>query len=1218
MTRSMRTFAAILTVLLFAGSMFAQQASSTAQLSGEVKDQKGAVIQNATVTARDDSRGIDKSTTTDASGQFQILQLPPGSYTISVSAPTFGKSVAKGVVLTVGQAAVLPTITLKAMSNETVEVTAQAELVETQRTSSASTIQQQRIENLPINGRNYIQFTLTDSQNKRDDAPSIGAAPTSGLNFGGQRARANLVNVDGVDAVDNSVNGIRSTVSQEAVQEFQIINGSFNPEYGRASGGVVNIVTKGGSNDIHGDIFGFWRDKSFQAKNPFTTTQDPQYTRVQYGATLGGAIKKDRTFYFLSFEGTRRQETGFSSIGRDNFGFQSLDLSTLGACNLVLPPGAVPNAQLTPDQVAFFNALPANGPDCGAAATYANLSSHALTGSQLLLPPFGFFGTQTFPFTGAPNPGSLSPLNSLVGNFPVSEATDLYSGRLDHKINNNQQLMFRFGISPSRVTGIEVNGQNQVFGQNSFSRTSKQVYKDWNLNVGHTWTIGSTRINEFRFQYAHRRLSFDPSAGPGGQNVAVNIPGFAFFGREPFSFVHRTEDRYQWADNFTWVHGNHTMKFGVDINHLPLSADFTVNFGGLYNFGGLSASSLGAPSTFPAISPIQAYGAGIPQVFVQGIGNPHDSFSNNTLGLFWQDSWKARQNLTFNYGLRYDAEYTPEFPAVNAVSAKAQEQLGITQGIPRDLNNIAPRIGMAWDPWSDGKTVVRASYGIFYDHPLLALAFDSDVADGSQAPQLAFFGAAPSACSPTGSNLNATNLFQGIFDGSCYPGGAGQFGYLPNEQRFDAFLPGSVFTQQNYLTNGVPIFVQPFGFPTAKDFQYAYSHQVNVTFEHDLGHNFLASLQYNLNLGRKLNRPINANPVNTEAFLTNWENAVAAEKGFFGVAPDSSPYAVGTGAVPCFPGGGPFAPFLPASLVSFFRPGGINPSLAPLFGACNLIANAAGISNNSIPFSDMIANYSNGESEYQGLTANLRKRFSNHYEFLTSYTWSHSIDDSTDLQSLLAPQDSRFPDFERSRSTFDQRHRLVFSAVYQSGTVGSRGSARHILLSDWTVAPIIEVSSGRPFNVLVGSDTNFDLSSNTDRPLIAPGLVSDNCGNTSVQASFSPTGWIIPACGIDNDLAAALAFPADPTKLPDGVLHTPAVGNLGRNAGTRPYTVFNDIRVSRRINLGERFKLDGTVDMFNIVNRFNVADVNVIWDHAGQPTAAFDPRQFQFGLKLSW
>src|SRR5205823_11529821 len=180
------------------------------------------------------------------------------------------------------------------------------------------------------NGRNYINFTLTNSQVARDTAPSIGAAPTTGLNVGGQRARSNLVNVDGADAIDNSTNGVRSTVSQEAVQEFQLITNGYAPEYGRASGGIVNIITRSGTNAIHGTGFGYLRNRRIQSVNPFSTVKDPAYTRVQSGFTLSGPLKKDKAFYFFSFENTSRHETGFSSIGANNFGLTPLTLPGFG------------------------------------------------------------------------------------------------------------------------------------------------------------------------------------------------------------------------------------------------------------------------------------------------------------------------------------------------------------------------------------------------------------------------------------------------------------------------------------------------------------------------------------------------------------------------------------------------------------------------------------------------------------------------------------------------------------------------------------------------------------------------------------------------------------------------------------------------------------------------------------------------------------------------
>jgi len=325
----------------------------------------------------------------------------------------------------------------------------------------------------------------------------------------------------------------------------------------------------------------------------------------------------------------------------------------------------------------------------------------------------------------------------------------------------------------------------------------------------------------------------------------------------------------------------------------------------------------------------------------------------------------------------------------------------------------------------------------------------------------------------------------------------------------------------------------------------------------------------------------------------------------------SNPLAVGTQNPLIFPpcgGASPSGPFyVPAALVSFFRPSGFNPSLMGVLAPCvplaTQILQADGLMSNCdpttlancVPFSDMPGNFSNGSSVYHGLTANLKKRFGQHYEFLGSYTWSHTIDDSTDLQSPLEPQNNYDLRAERSNSLFDQRHRFVFSGVYQSGTLS--GGFWSKFFSDWTVAPIIEAASGRPFNIITGDDRNFDFSTPTDRPLIvAAGTGPNSCGDLAAASRFSPTGFLQPACFLDGTLD----------------------GNLGRNAGTKPMNVFTDIRVGKRIHLGERLALDGLVDAFNFINRFNVADVNPLWDSGQKATAAFDPRQLQFALKLTW
>ena len=229
---------------VFSASLQAQNIS-TAELHGTVHDSSGAVIPNAAITISDASKGFSRSTTSDGQGEYQLLLLPPGTYVLTVTSPGFTKLTQSNVVLTVGERAELR-LSLAVGGSETVNVTAGADIIETQRSSQSTTVDQLRIENLPTNGRNYISFTLTNSQIARDAAPSIGAIPTSGLNFGGVRARSNSINIDGADAGDYISGGTRTTVSQDAVQEFQIVTNGFAAEYGRASGGVVNIVTKSG------------------------------------------------------------------------------------------------------------------------------------------------------------------------------------------------------------------------------------------------------------------------------------------------------------------------------------------------------------------------------------------------------------------------------------------------------------------------------------------------------------------------------------------------------------------------------------------------------------------------------------------------------------------------------------------------------------------------------------------------------------------------------------------------------------------------------------------------------------------------------------------------------------------------------------------------------------------------------------------------------------
>jgi hypothetical protein len=1256
---------------------------NTVQLSGSVLDPQGASVPNAQITVTNLATGATANATSDANGHYTFVGLPPGQYSLSIEARGFAKLVNPSLTLTLGNPAVFNAQLKLAAGAQSVTVTAQPALVQTERSDVSQTVTQVQIENLPINGRNYINFALLDSQANRDSAPSIGAAPTSGLNFGGQRARSNDVSVDGADAVDNSVNGVRATVSQEAVQEFQILTSNYMPEFGRATGAVINIVTKSGSNETHGDIFGYLRHSSLQARNPFSVQVNPltgavtavkqPFTRVQAGATIGGPIQKDKTFYFFSYETTRRQETGFTDIGAASpgtgpFGFVPASIDCFPTSLL-----------MTASQGTFYSGAvalaTAGGTNCANPAAQPLLFAAGVTGAASATALFGNSGAAgaptTFPLpidcnpaipgnctpaNVVPLPASYVPLTSLIGNYPIKEGTSLWSLRLDHIWNTKNSTFIRANVSPSLVTGIEVNAQNQNFGENAASRTSLQQTRDLAIVGQHTTSFRSDLLNEFRYQFARRGLHYGFSQAPGGSNVAVNITGFAFFGREPFSTVDRIEKRNQFTDDLTWVKANHTFKFGGDMNYIQLGTSkpeiFELNFGGLFDFGSLSPNPLG--SALPAFNAVQAYGLGLPGDYIQGIGNSNRTFNVPSLGTFAQDSWRIVPRFTLNYGVRYGIEWDPTFAAGTPLNATAEKALNVVQGIPLSSKNIAPRLGFAWDPTGSGKTAIRGSYGLFYDHPLLAIAFDSNTADGALSSQLVSGGGAPTRCDiatpvcPSGTpgfeGLNGGSIFQGVLNTAGIPG----ISYLANQQRFDP-LNSPFFNNQNFIAAGLPVSILPFTLPTAGNFVYARAQQGNLTIEREIADDWKIDISYSYTHGTHLNRPRNINTSNPTLLMANFANALAAGLTFSSpltVAAPATPFAAsGTncgvnviaagvlgqlancpGALAALDG----QPLGTPAVFNFFRPSGPNPSFAtasaPSGTPCStaitglqtlagLAGYPAGTAGLCVPWSDVLEQESSGNSIYHGLTVSATKRFSRHMQLFSNWTWSHAIDDSTDLQTLLAPQDNNLPQLERSNSSFDQRHRWVTSAVFESPYTAG-GNWYQTLLANFTFSPIIEVSSGRPYTVLTGTDFNLDFGAETDRPSAFP------------VASAPPgavTSLFIPGVAFTTPTAHCPAL----SPVESGILTTAGVGflgcvgNLGRNTFVRPGYFSLDMQLSRQFNITERWKLEVIGEGFNMLNRFNAADVNPLCDPTsgscsttGEPTAALDSRQFQFALKL--
>ena len=1289
MTRTMK-IAVVFALCLFLATTAFSQNVSTADLHGVVKDAKGSVVPNATVTIRDAARNFERTVKSAGDGTYNFRLLPPGSYTMSIQSPGMAKLLVKDLVLTVGQSAELPLAMSVEAGKTEITVSAENELVETAKTAVSNTIDSQRIDNLPINERNYIAFSLTTSTVDRDHGRPIGPAPTSGLNIGGQRGRSTVVSVDGADFTDTSVNAARTTLSQDAVQEFQVVTNSYAAEYGRASGGVINVVSKSGTNDWHGDLFGFIRSRYIQATNPFAPKTDPAtgasgykppFTRTQYGASLGGAIIKDRTFIFLSVEQHRRQESGFFT---SNPGSGMTSSVTIGNPYLPFVNPQVFNG-LTPAQAtAITNGLlSGNSTLTGAAIVYAYWASsgynNALNGSTPQLSaglgtivPFGIQIGPRFILSGTPLPVSknaFQPLNSLQKVFPVSEGSTLTSVRIDHRLNNKNQLVLRGGFNPSISTGIQPESQNQSLGQNDFSRTGIQGLRDINALAAVTTTLNNSLINEIRYNFGRRAASY---VSQNGNAVADNIAGTAFTGTELFSPVHRVEKRHQVSDTVTWVKGNHTMKFGGDFNFINITAAFQLNFAGLFNFGGESPSDFcgfigaAAPcvfSTFPNITAVQQYGLGTPSNFIQGFGNPNSGVTNYPVAFFGQDSWKMRRNLTLNYGVRYDIEFTPTIPPVGTtdplsgvvLSASdilaAQDKMNVQQGFPLSKRNIAPRLGIAWDPMSDSKTIVRAGYGLFYDHPLQAIAFNSDIADASQQQQLVSLPGSPA----TSSFLNSWQIFQGTV---CVPGAAltpvcaGAANVPSTVTPGTVCIPGTQancaatlgvagsakyqFGQQRFNSATFPGFgpVLPFTLPVTKDFKYSYAHQLSMSIEHQIANNTTLTVGYLGVLGRHLPRPVDINAPNNNFLVQNYMRYTNGTAPLTvgqaqAISMPTQPAAVCSanpatsgcvqGLITIYPGliavNASGQVVVSPSAANFFRPNGPNYLLAiyqsqlvnaksggavpvlnkaafdalsacagtPFAATCSPLLTPGPIT----PFGSMNAQSSNANSSYHALNVELKKRYSNNFTGTASYTWSHALDSSSDLQTLLLPQDNRNLGAEKSNSLFDQRHRFVLSGVVTSPRSWSDGSGLQKAFANMTLAPIGEVSSGRPFNIITNQDTNGDQSNQTDRPSVGPG------GTLVLPAQF-------------------------------------ATGNLGRNMGlTTMYTSF-DMRISRMFTLHERWHMDVIAEGFNLLNHTNEAsaspffvDVNTYAQTTGKyyrstPTASYDPRQFQFGLKLHW
>ncbi len=654
-------------LLLGCGLAMAQSNISSGEIKGIVIDQSGAIVPGVTITATQLATGFTRQAISDERGGYRLLLLPPGMYDIRAEATGFKTQTSSSVEVLIGQVLSMDFKLQVGVAGETVMVTGEAPAIETQKARQSETISERSIRNLPIDRRDYLTFTLlapgvVDSNALADNSDfRVTQTPQSGLSFYGSNGRGNSVTVDGAETND-SAGGVRSALSQEAIQEFQINRSNYSAELGGASGGVINIVSKSGGNQFHGRIFGFFRHDKLDAADPFAIALvsnkpqrvKPSAERQQYGGTLGFPLRKDRTFFFGGFEGLNRNESTTVPVLTDLSIFQPT------AAQAAIIAGLAANPSMTP--IVCLPSVP----------------------GAVTLPPAFCAGALQATLTAKQPTQDLFKTNS--GVFPFTSNNKTFSARLDHRAGTSHQLFLRYNFARNR----ENNQSTRALV--GLSRSNNTYILDSNVVGGWTAAVSPKLINEFHVQWNYRKFDVNPNDPFGPE---LNIAGFGFFNRDIFLPSYTFERRYEISDSLSYARGNHRFKFGGTLLLRGAKTDSHTFMGGRFGFGTLPGALVSPALGAAPITALQAFDLGVPQSYQQGFGDGVVAATMPYYAFYVQDSWSMAPNFTLDLGLRYEVDDRRD-------------------PIPTDKNNFAPRFGFAWDPFSNKKTVIRGGFGIYY------------------------------------------------------------------------------------------------------------------------------------------------------------------------------------------------------------------------------------------------------------------------------------------------------------------------------------------------------------------------------------------------------------------------------------------------------------------------------------------------------------------------
>jgi len=1239
----------LLTTLSIAPHARAQ--STGGRIRGTVTDSSGAAINGAQITLHNEETGADRQTQSGANGEYGFLEVPVGSYTVESQQAGFKKYVGKGVKLELNTALTVDMVLQVGGSTETVEVTGAPPQVDTTSTQLGAVVNERAVNELPLAQRDTYQLLqLQPGVQSQLGVDAVYGSDRAGVvSVNGGRGRDNNFTVNGGDGNDQFANLPAIQPSPDSISEFRVLTNTFDAEYGRNSGAVVNVITKSGTNNFHGSGYEFFRNQALNAKGFFDTSK-LDYLQNQFGATLGGPIKHDRTFFFVSYEGDRlRKGSSSDTVAVPSQQERNGDFS--GGATFT---GTLANANI-------LN----NRPGCAAAVGFPG-------GIPDGTPYASIFGAGNQVPISCFDPTALDLLNQFVplpnrpdGTFQAvplgHERSNQTTLKIDHELTKNQHLTGYYYFTQHYLAKPFARFQSGGANLPDFGDLTDERIQQF--NISHSWTLGSTAVNEARFNFfregqgtflhpqhtnlvqnscvtvpvancfsdpANPRLGITPNLGASHEGVPfISVSGGFSIGNNFEGELPQVGNTFQFSDNFSKVIGNHSIKFGGDFRYQKFDQTLFFDVNGQYLYFGGGPNDPGFSDLFPN------YLLGLADQYGQGSAQ-EERVRSKAVYLFAQDSWKIRSNLTLNYGLRWEVN-TPLTDAgkkvqtfvpgqnstiypcqLSADSIANFQSFGIAnpdcvnsgvlptglvvpgdKGIPGGLTHtyyksFAPRIGMAWSPGAtDG------IWGKIFGGP-----GKSSVRAGfgifyNPIEQLVLeqFSAEP----PFGGstfvfntqfntpflNQDGTTIAPNPFNGILNP---------PRGQAVDWSLFRPILLFGEFPTHLRPQYAEQYNFGIEREV--AKDLVLTVQYVGRQGHRLLAS--QDLNYGRA-NTCLELNALS--AIDPNLACGPFSSDNAYTIQPNTIPAGftldLPYGSVPSVTGPNPN----PITLVGLRRYS--SPNCEPTTGV--------GCPPDGVPvFSSIFTQNSLANSAYNALQASLEKHFSHGLQFLASYTFGKSIDFASTFENLVDPINPRR---DRSLSLFDARHRFVFSYVWEFPVPQYQGF-KGKLLDGWSVSGITTFQSGFPIRITSQDDLELQSSFDFETP-----------GQPNVVAPFKSVNPKAPTCAFGTGPISGTGVDCQPinagfdpnNSFTNSTVALGTIGNAPRTVCCGPGINNWEFGFLKSTPISERLRLEFRGQLFNAFNhsQFFQPDGNITdGSDFGRIKRARDPRLIQFAVKL--